>query len=149
VRIGAATVAAPIGRHPRDRQRMAVLTRGGKEAITHYRVLQRFRAHTHLQCRLETGRTHQIRVHMAHIQLPLVGDRVYAGRLKLPAGATAELGAALREFPRQALHARRLELIHPGSGQPLSWAAPLPADMAALLALLAVDAGVALKESEG
>lgn len=148
VPVSGGTVDAPMGRHARDRQRMAVLAHGGKEAVTHYRVLQRFRAHSYLQCRLETGRTHQIRVHMAHIHLPLVGDPVYAGRLKLPAGAAAELIDALRTFPRQALHARRLELIHPGSGRTLSWSADLPADMAALLALLAVDAGVGLKESD-
>jgi 23S rRNA pseudouridine1911/1915/1917 synthase len=139
VMVSGGTVAAPLGRHPRDRQRQAVLQNGGKEAVTHYRIKQRFRAHTHIRCLLETGRTHQIRVHMAHILFPLVGDPVYGGRLRMPTGAAPELIAALREFPRQALHARRLELIHPARDQLLSWEVPLPEDMRNLLALLQSD----------
>lgn len=139
VLVGGGTVDAPLGRHARDRKRQAVLPHGGKEAITHYRVLRRFRAHTHIRCLLETGRTHQIRVHMMHIHHPLLGDPVYGGRFKKPAGASPELIEAIRAFPRQALHARRLELRHPGSNAPMSWEAPLPADMRALLAALAAD----------
>jgi 23S rRNA pseudouridine1911/1915/1917 synthase len=132
------SVDAPIGRHPRVRTRMAVV-KGGRSAVTHYRVLQRFRAHTHLRLKLETGRTHQIRVHMAHIGHPLLGDPVYGGRLRLPRAACGPLVAALRSFRRQALHASRLTLIHPVSGKTRSWESPLPDDMQLLLAALAAD----------
>lgn len=132
------TIDAPIGRHPVDRKRMAVVA-GGKEAITHYRVIQRYRAHTHVRVNLETGRTHQIRVHMAHQHYPLVGDPVYGGRLKIPAGITSELRKAIRAFPRQALHASKLGLIHPASGEAMSWETELPDDMQQLLQLLAED----------
>jgi 23S rRNA pseudouridine1911/1915/1917 synthase len=113
---------------------------GGREAVTHYRVEERFRGHTHVRCQLETGRTHQIRVHLAHLRHPLVGDPVYGGRLVLPAGATEALAEALRGFRRQALHAARLELIHPGSGEPVEFEAPLPGDLLGLLAALRADA---------
>lgn len=139
VLVGGGTVDAPLGRHARDRKRQAVLVNGGKEAITHYRVLRRFRAHTHIRCLLETGRTHQIRVHMMHIHHPLLGDPVYGGRFKKPAGASLGLIEAIRGFPRQALHARRLELLHPRSGELLSWEVPVPEDMRELLAILAAD----------
>jgi 23S rRNA pseudouridine1911/1915/1917 synthase len=139
VMTGGGTVDAPLGRHPRDRKRQAVLSNGGKLAVTHYRVMRRFRAHTHIVCLLETGRTHQIRVHMAHIHHPLLGDPVYGGRFRIPAGMDPALVTLLREFPRQALHARRLELEHPRSGEHLQWQAPLPADMQELLARLAAD----------
>jgi 23S rRNA pseudouridine1911/1915/1917 synthase len=129
------TVDLPIGRHPRVRTRMAVVERG-KPAVTHYRVIERFAAHTWLRVKLETGRTHQIRVHLAHVRHPLVGDPEYGGRLRLPAEASAELRAALAGFGRQALHAARLSLLHPVSGEPMEWAAPLPADMTALIAAL-------------
>ncbi|HUT41963.1 MAG TPA: 23S rRNA pseudouridine(1911/1915/1917) synthase RluD, partial [Gammaproteobacteria bacterium] len=109
---GGGTIDAPVGRHPVDRKRMAV-TAGGKEAVTHYRVEERYRAHTLVRVRLETGRTHQIRVHMAHHHTPVVGDPVYGGRLRLPAGAGTALQAELAGFRRQALHATRLELQHP------------------------------------
>jgi 23S rRNA pseudouridine1911/1915/1917 synthase len=132
------TVDAPIARHPRVRTRMAVVP-GGKEAITHYRVIERFRAHTYIRCLLETGRTHQIRVHMAHIRHPLLGDPVYGGRLKLPPRASTEFAEALRAFRRQALHASRLELSHPISGEHLSWQVSLPDDMQQLLAMLRAD----------
>ena len=132
------TVDAPIDRHPVDRVRMAV-RQGGREAVTHYRVIRRYRAHTHVRIELETGRTHQIRVHMAHAGFPLVGDRVYGGRLAFPKGATEELRQALREFPRQALHAARLKFEHPVSGRPLEFASVLPADLRALLDALAHD----------
>lgn len=132
------TVDAPIGRHPKDRKRQAV-TASGKPAVTHYRVVERFRAHTHVRCRLETGRTHQIRVHLAHLRYPLVGDPVYGGRLKLPAGASPTLKEVLRGFPRQALHARKLAFMHPGIGETLSFRAPLPDDLLMLLDFLRDD----------
>ena len=130
------TISAPMGRHPAQRTRMAVVRSGGKEAITHYRVRERFPAHTLLNLDLETGRTHQIRVHMAHLGYPLVGDPAYGGRLRLPPGCPALLRDALQGFRRQALHAWRLELQHPDSGLSLSWEAPLPADLQALLQAL-------------
>ncbi|WP_299584272.1 23S rRNA pseudouridine(1911/1915/1917) synthase RluD [uncultured Microbulbifer sp.] len=135
----AGRVEAPIGRHRQNRLKMTVLDFGGKEAITHYQVRQRYRAQTLLRCKLETGRTHQIRVHMAHIRHPLVGDPLYGGRAKLPAEATGELIQALQSFPRQALHAAELALIHPSSGEKMHWCAPMPADMLALLDLLDRD----------
>jgi 23S rRNA pseudouridine1911/1915/1917 synthase len=132
------TIDAPIDRHPTERVRMAV-REGGRDSITHYRVIRRFRAHTHVRVQLETGRTHQIRVHLAHAGYPIVGDRVYGGRLTFPRGAGEELRRALREFPRQALHAARLEFDHPVSGRRLECRAALPADMCALLEALARD----------
>jgi len=132
-------IEAPIGRHPVDRKRMAVVA-GGRVAVTHYRVIERYRAHTLVRVRLETGRTHQIRVHMAHIRCPVVGDPVYGGRLRLPRGAGDPLKNALRDFRRQALHAQRLELVHPESGELMAWEAPLPADMEMLIGLLQTDA---------
>ncbi len=141
VMTGGGTVDAPIGRHPVDRVRMAV-REDGREAVTHYRVLQRFRGHTHVRCKLETGRTHQIRVHLAHIQYPLVGDRVYGGRLLLPKGASPELIEALRAFRRQALHAARLAFEHPKTGKTIECTAAVPEDMQQLLRVLAADAAV-------
>jgi 23S rRNA pseudouridine1911/1915/1917 synthase len=132
------TVDAPIGRHPAKRVCMAVVP-GGKPARTHYRINERFRIHTLLDVELETGRTHQIRVHMAHIRYPLVGDTVYGGRLKLPRGANEGTNQALRAFPRQALHARRLSLQHPLTGEAMVWESPIPEDMGALIARLRVD----------
>ena len=140
---GGGKIDAPIGRHPVDRKRMAVLREGAagaKPAVTHYRVTERFRGHTWLSVSLETGRTHQIRVHLSHMKHPLVGDPVYGGRLKLPAGCTEELKGVLRGFKRQALHAARLRLIHPRSGEAMEWEAPLPADMVALIEALRADA---------
>jgi 23S rRNA pseudouridine1911/1915/1917 synthase len=132
------TVEAAIARHRVDRLRMAV-REGGREAVTHYRVIRRFRAHTHLRVQLETGRTHQIRVHLAHIGYPIVGDPLYGRRLALPRGASEECVAALRGFRRQALHAARLELAHPRTGRALAFETPLPEDFRALLAALARD----------
>ncbi|WP_062268877.1 23S rRNA pseudouridine(1911/1915/1917) synthase RluD, partial [Endozoicomonas arenosclerae] len=126
------TVDEPIARHPTHRLRMAVVA-SGKPSVTHYRVLEKFAAHTHVRCKLETGRTHQIRVHMSHIRFPLVGDDLYAGRLRIPKGCTAVLEEALRGFRHQALHARRLGLMHPVTDEYMEWEAPLPEDFADLL----------------
>lgn len=137
--IAGGTVDAPIGRHPRERTRMAVREEG-KEAVSHYRVQARYREHTLLSVRLESGRTHQIRVHMAHLGHPLLGDPVYGGRLHIPRDSGPALAAALRGFKRQALHAARLALVHPITGEECAWNAPMPADMAGLMTLLADDA---------
>ncbi|MGH8566774.1 MAG: 23S rRNA pseudouridine(1911/1915/1917) synthase RluD [Gammaproteobacteria bacterium] len=137
--VAGGSVEAAVGRHPVHRTHMAVVERGGKPALTHYRVIRRFRLHTRVRIILETGRTHQIRVHMAHVHYPLVGDPVYGGRVRLPRRALPALAQALRAFPRQALHAARLALEHPTTGVMLSFTAPLPADMAALIGLLAED----------
>ncbi|RXR01446.1 23S rRNA pseudouridine(1911/1915/1917) synthase RluD [Pseudoxanthomonas composti] len=136
--VSGGTAKAAIDRHPRDRLKMAV-REDGRDAVTHYRLRERFRAHTAVECRLETGRTHQIRVHMQHIRYPIVGDPLYGGPLKLPKGASETLVAALRGFKRQALHAETLEFVHPVSGQPVRASAPVPADMLALLAALRED----------
>lgn len=133
-----ARIDAPIGRHGQQRQRMAVVE-GGKPAVSHYRVLERFRAHTHVRVKLETGRTHQIRVHMAHVGFPLIGDPVYGGRFRIPPAASQTLVQSLREFPRQALHARFLELDHPATGVRMKWASELPDDFVWLLTLLQQD----------
>ncbi|RBP29211.1 ribosomal large subunit pseudouridine synthase D [Marinobacter pelagius] len=132
---GGATVDAPIGRHPRERKKMAVVS-SGKPAVTHYRLVERFAAHTHIRCKLESGRTHQIRVHMAHVKHPLVGDQLYGGRMRLPKGSTEELREVLSGFNRQALHARQLTLEHPETGETLSWEVPLPEDMVHLIEAL-------------
>jgi 23S rRNA pseudouridine1911/1915/1917 synthase len=137
--VASGTVDAPVGRHPVDRQRMAVTPRG-KLAVTHYRVLRRFCNHTLLRIKLETGRTHQIRVHMAYIRLPLLGDPIYGGRPRLPPSATPRCIVAIQNFRRQALHAERLALTHPVTGESLEWHAEIPADLAALLAVLSEDA---------
>ena len=142
VMTGGGTVDAPIDRHPTDRVRMSI-RQGGRDAVTHYRVIRRFRAHTHVRVQLETGRTHQIRVHLTHVGYPIVGDRVYGGRLALPKGVSEELRQSLREFPRQALHAARLQLDHPVTGKPLEVSSALPADMVRLLGELASDAAAA------
>jgi 23S rRNA pseudouridine1911/1915/1917 synthase len=136
---GGGSVEAPIGRHRTERTKMAVVE-GGREARTHYRVLERFRAHTLCEVELDTGRTHQIRVHMAHIRAPLLGDPVYGGRPRLPPAASDELRAALQGFKRQALHAHRLAFEHPATGEELVFVSPLPADIVALAELLRADA---------
>ncbi len=136
--VAGGTVSAPIGRHPRDRLKQAV-REDGREAITHYRVRERFRALTLIECRLETGRTHQIRVHLAHVRHPLVGDAQYGTGLKLPRAASAVLADALRGFQRQALHAERLEFAHPADGRTIAVEAEMPADMAALVEALRED----------
>jgi 23S rRNA pseudouridine1911/1915/1917 synthase len=128
----------PIGRHRRLRTRMAVRS-DGRRAVTHYRIEKRFRAHSLVRVTLETGRTHQIRVHLAHVGFPVVGDPVYGGRRRIAKGCSPELAAELREFPRQALHAARLKLAHPVTGREYEWQSPLPADMQRLLAALEAD----------
>jgi 23S rRNA pseudouridine1911/1915/1917 synthase len=138
--IAGGSVDAPIGRHPRDRLRQAVVDEpAGKPAVTHYRVRERFRAHTLIECRLETGRTHQIRVHLAHVRHPLVGDPLYGGGLKLPKAANADLVQVLREFKRQALHAEKLEFAHPVSAKTISVSVDMPVDMQALVKALRAD----------
>lgn len=130
------TVDEPIGRHPSDRKRY-VVKESGKHAVTHYRVIQRFAHHTYFQVKLETGRTHQIRVHMAHIRYPLLGDPVYSGRFQMPPDCNEQLEKELRNFKRQALHAAKLGLLHPVTDEYYEWEQPLPEDMTRLLAALA------------
>jgi 23S rRNA pseudouridine1911/1915/1917 synthase len=134
------TVDEPIGRHPTDRKRYAV-RENGKDAVTHYRVGQRFTRHTLVQVKLETGRTHQIRVHMAHIRFPLLGDQVYGGRFQMPADCSERLEKELRSFKRQALHAAKLGLQHPVTDEYCEWEQPMPADMIRMLAALADNEG--------
>jgi 23S rRNA pseudouridine1911/1915/1917 synthase len=136
--VSGGSISAPIDRHPRDRVRMAVRD-DGRDATTHYRLRERYRAHTALECRLETGRTHQIRVHMQHLKHPILGDPLYGGALKLPKGASEELVAVLRGFRRQALHAETLEFAHPVSGAPVRCTAPVPEDMQQLMRALRQD----------
>lgn len=138
VMTGGGMVDQPIGRHPRDRIKMAV-RENGREAITHYRLLEKFREHSHIKVQLETGRTHQIRVHMSYLRHPLVGDPVYAGRHRVPPGAQPDLLNYLQAFKRQALHAWKLTLIHPKHGEEVSFEADLPDDMTKLLSLLQAD----------
>ena len=135
------TVDAPIGRDLHNRTRMAVMPDGmGREAVTHYRVMERYRAHTRLKLRLETGRTHQIRVHMASLHHPLLGDTQYGGRrIKHIAGASAELDQALNAYRHQALHASHIEFEHPVTGETLSFDAPIPEEMKNLMDLLRED----------
>jgi 23S rRNA pseudouridine1911/1915/1917 synthase len=138
VMTGGGTIDEPIGRHRGDRLRMAIRV-SGRPAVTHYRVLERFRAHTYLSVKLETGRTHQIRLHLSHIKYPIVGDPVYGGRFGLPRGATSGLIDTLRGFKRQALHAATLGFEHPRSGKVLTLQSPVPADFAQLLSALRED----------
>ncbi|CAM3550730.1 23S rRNA pseudouridine(1911/1915/1917) synthase RluD [Parendozoicomonas haliclonae] len=136
-------VNQPIGRHPTNRLKMAV-THGGKPSITHYRVLERYRGHTHIRVQLETGRTHQIRVHMSHLRYPLVGDTLYAGPPRFPRGASPELVEMLKTFDRQALHARQLGLVHPATGDYMEWESELPEDFLTLLDVLEEDTQAAM-----
>ena len=129
-------IDAPIGRHPTQRTRMAVVTRG-RPSVTHYRILERFPAHTYLAIRLETGRTHQIRVHMAHLHHALFGDPVYGQRLKIPAGMSPECADVLRSFARQALHACRLAFEHPLEQRSMKFVSALPADLTKVLQAMA------------
>ncbi|SMM97797.1 Ribosomal large subunit pseudouridine synthase D [uncultured Candidatus Thioglobus sp.] len=135
--ISGGTIDEPIGRDSKDRIKQAVVEEeDGKYAITHYRVIDRFAHHTHIKAILETGRTHQIRVHMSYVGYPLIADAMYGGKIRFPKKANEALKNALKGFSRQALHAKKLTLIHPISGQEMSWKAPLPKDMQDLLAVL-------------
>jgi len=133
--ISGGSVNDPIGRDPKDRIKQTVSS-NGKDATTHYRVIDRFKSHTHVKAILETGRTHQIRVHLSHIGYPLLGDPMYGGRVRFPKKASEILKESLLEFKRQALHSKKLTLNHPSTGEPMSWKAPLPDDMVKLLAIL-------------
>ena len=133
--IAGGTVDEPIGRDPKDRVKQAV-SMSGKDAITHYRAIDRFKSHTHVKAILETGRTHQIRVHLSHVGHSLIGDSMYGGRVRFPKKASEELKGALLNFKRQALHSKKLTLTHPISGEVMSWKAPLPDDMTGLLEVL-------------
>lgn len=135
------TIDAPIGRDPHVRTKMAVMPEGiGREAVTHYRVMERFRAHTRLRLRLETGRTHQIRVHMASIHHPLLGDNQYGGkRLKMLPGASEDLANMLRNYRHQALHAVHIEFAHPKTKEMMSFDVPIPDEMSTLIDLLRED----------
>jgi len=133
--IAGGTVDEPIGRDPKDRVKQAVLM-SGKDATTHYRAIDRFKSHTHVKAILETGRTHQIRVHLSYVGHSLIGDPMYGGRVRFPKKASEELKKALNNFKRQALHSKKLTLTHPISGESMSWKAPLPDDMLELLEVL-------------
>ena len=133
--ISGGSVNDPIGRDPKDRIKQAVSS-NGKDATTHYRVIDRFKSHTHVKAILETGRTHQIRVHLSHIGYPLLGDPMYGGRVRFPKKASEILKESLLGFKRQALHSKKLTLNHPSTGELMSWKAPLPDDMLKLLNIL-------------
>ena len=133
--ISGGTVNDPIGRDPKDRIKQAVSS-NGKDATTHYRVIDRFKSHTHVKAILETGRTHQIRVHLSHIGYPLLGDPMYGGRVRFPKKASKILKETLLGFKRQALHSKKLTLNHPSTAELMSWKAPLPEDMVELLDIL-------------
>lgn len=135
---GGGTIDLPLGRHPVNRKKRAV-SENGQEAITHYKIIKRFRSHTHLLIKLETGRTHQIRVHMSYKSYPLIGDQLYGARLSLPAGCELSLAESLKNFQRQALHARRLGVSHPETKEIMHWEADLPTDMKFLLGKLEKD----------
>jgi 23S rRNA pseudouridine1911/1915/1917 synthase len=133
-------VDAPMARHPKQRKKMAVIS-SGKPAVTHYRIEKKYRGHTLLRVSLETGRTHQIRVHLAHIHYPIVGDPLYGGRLAIPAKSGEHLATQLRNFRRQALHAFRLELSHPATHKPIHWQIGMAPDLQQLLHALDDDLG--------
>ncbi len=133
------TIEQAIGRHPRHRTRMAVV-KSGRPATTHYRIIKKYRHHTRLQVNLETGRTHQIRVHMAWLHYPVVGDPVYGTMKQLIKGMAPDLANIITAFPRQALHARAIKLAHPQSNELMEWKVPIPEDMKALINALETDA---------
>ncbi|GAC1376605.1 MAG: 23S rRNA pseudouridine(1911/1915/1917) synthase RluD [Aquirhabdus sp.] len=137
--IAGGTIDEPIRRHSGDRLKMSV-AHGGRESVTHYRGTERFGSHTLVRVQLETGRTHQIRVHMSHIGFPLVGDTTYGGRARLPKGISPELIQTLQQFKRQALHARELGLIHPVTGEEMHFEAPWPDDFTHLVKMLRQEA---------
>ena len=133
--IAGGTIDEPIGRDSKDRVKQSV-SANGKEAVTHYRAIDRFKSHTHVKAILETGRTHQIRVHLSHAGYPLIGDPMYGGRVRFPKKANEVLKETLLNLKRQALHSKKLTLSHPISGKLMSWKAPLPKDMQSLLDVL-------------
>lgn len=133
----AGEVEGAIGRHPRARQKMAIVPRGGKAALTYYNVIETFGALASLvECRLATGRTHQIRVHMEHIKHPVIGDPVYGSRRRAAGGIAKSLIARLEAFPRQALHAREIHFLHPKTGKAMKFKAELPPDVKGLIRAL-------------
>jgi len=148
VMTGGGTIDAPIGRNRSDRLRMAV-RESGRPAVTHYRVLERFRAHTYISVQLETGRTHQIRLHLSHLRYPIVGDPVYGGRFAQPRNAAPQFLEMLRAFKRQALHAASLGFDHPRSGRRLALQSPVPEDFMRLLLGLRDDASQAAVTAKG
>ena len=133
--ISGGSIDKPIGRDPKDRVKQAIIN-NGKEALTHYRLIDRFKNHTHVKAILETGRTHQIRVHLSHIGHPLIGDPIYGGRVRYPKKASQELKESLKNFERHALHSKKITLVHPISGEAMSWKSSLPVDMTKLLKVL-------------
>ena len=133
--ISGGSIDKPIGRDPKDRVKQAIIN-NGKEALTHYRLIDRFKNHTHVKAILETGRTHQIRVHLSHIGHPLIGDSTYGGRVRYPKKASQELKESLKNFERHALHSKKITLAHPISGEVMSWKSSLPVDMTKLLKVL-------------
>ena len=133
--ISGGSIDKPIGRDPKDRVKQAIIN-NGKEALTHYRLIDRFKNHTHVKAILETGRTHQIRVHLSHIGHPLIGDPIYGGRVRYPKKASQELKESLKNFKRHALHSKKITLVHPISGEVMSWKSSLPVDMTKLLKVL-------------
>ena len=133
--ISGGSIDKPIGRDPKDRVKQAIIN-NGKEALTHYRLIDRFKNHTHVKAILETGRTHQIRVHLSHIGHPLIGDPIYGGRVRYPKKASQELKESLKNFERHALHSKKITLVHPISGEVMSWKSSLPVDMTKLLKVL-------------
>ena len=133
--ISGGSIEKPIGRDPKDRVKQAIVN-NGKEALTHYRIIDRLKNHTHVKAVLETGRTHQIRVHLSHIGHPLIGDLIYGGRVRFPKKASEELKESLKNFGRQALHSKKITLTHPISGEVMSWKSALPSDMTKLLKVL-------------
>ena len=133
--ISGGTVNEPIGRDPKDRIKQAVRIKG-KDAVTHYRVIDRYMNHTHIKAILETGRTHQIRVHLSHIGYPLIGDPLYGGRVRFPKKARQEIKEVLKAFQRQALHSQKLTLTHPETGKSMTWKINLPEDIQKLISVL-------------
>ena len=133
--ISGGSIEEPIGRDPKDRVKQAIVS-NGKDATTHFRVIDRFKSHTHVKAILETGRTHQIRVHLSHIGHPLIGDPMYGGRVRFPKKASIDLKDSLINFKRQALHSKKLTLIHPVTGKSMTWKADPPKDMQELLSIL-------------